>query len=1366
MHGSSAQPHCSSLLCDDLRCRHSRQTATRHCASTAMSTQRSRSRRSFAKAAITAIAIGCVVIGAGAISTVAAKATEWPEQDPAAAASHAASEPLSAPSTPDSSQPQSKFTRNAAMAIEDVIFGSDPSAFQRLNKCPMDIQLVWSNTLNTGVYASSVISHLYPDPTAGAQVIIPGFHRELNILDHDGHHIPGSPISMSSEVYFHSSPLLLDWNKDGIKDIVWVNVDAEVFVINGDPHADSAVLDYPFQLPKLKVKKRWYESLKPAAAPAAVKVEPESGRAGGARKLLSTDEDPSSPRAVMRKQKEKMWMLRRVHRKLKQQTPPTGRRLLQAKGKLGSRHRSRVAAKAAATRAAVKQPEPVPQDSQTEFDGGEEQEEEQPTNVDEPAALNTPLAVAPAAEVHAGNADVHLENLANKYAPGHGLDAPDITNPVDAEEEAFFAAYGRSLQMPEAPVSEEDGVGGAKPLQGGVGLVDDQEEDEQILEGSVGADGKDPWGRWWNDDEASQEQTGDAASDAPEPPRVPEKAGFAGTVPGGTPVPVDDRQLSDFSAEQIQAALDELMKEDPTFMDGLSETLELPPEAHPQATDDGAVDYAASIKALAEKFGKQDQEISSRQRSRQQHTDREDAQEAMETGAKSLPKTGIASKDAQLLEEYRRTQVPGDINSNVMRIIGDDSGALPASDPLNDLLAEQALLDSQVADGLPEEARESLNLFADIAGPSKLREIDPEVAWEMAELDRLYPVLRDEIWVDAHVLATPVLADLNGDDQPELIVSVSYFFDETDYANNPALLRRLGSDVDLKKYVGGGLVVIDLWSHKILWSEHLDLSTDDPHLDSGSKAFIYASPTVIDLDGDGGVEILVATSMGFIYGFNGLTHRLLPGFPLETRMAEIQSGIAVEDLNADGFLEMVVMDSRGNVLCFDHKGQEVWSALISGFASQAATFGDVDGNGILDVVVGTVSGHVWVLDGATGKSIPNFPLRTDGRIVAPITLVNMARPSLPMLGVSAASFARPGLHLIFPSFDGHVYIVDGRTGCTNKLDIGEHAYGMVLVADILGRGKADLLVTTMSGNVFCFATEVDLKDHPLRAWPSQHHGLNGYTAREGYQGVHFTRATRELLAEISGRDFTVEYVIVDERAKQTLASMSPLSPPPAKGEKVDLPVRVHYEIQFHFGGELVGSTVHDTPGVYLFSLSAGRIPQYTTVEIVMLNEHQQRFSDEFVVALNVHFYRIIKVRRATTHSPRLAWFAVSCGALMSLCVCVVCCIAVFGGGPFYHDDRSPGGGQEDAARAARLRGQAASQAAPRQPSKPIVSSSLLSDTHSCFEKLRARLLACAACHRSLCCRGASRCLPRPSLPSERVGSASFRSPPATAPSPE
>jgi hypothetical protein len=39
--------------------------------------------------------------------------------------------------------------------------------------------------------------------------------------------------------------------------------------------------------------------------------------------------------------------------------------------------------------------------------------------------------------------------------------------------------------------------------------------------------------------------------------------------------------------------------------------------------------------------------------------------------------------------------------------------------------------------------------------------------------------------VDAHVLATPSLADINSDGAPELILSVSYFFDEEEFNNNP-----------------------------------------------------------------------------------------------------------------------------------------------------------------------------------------------------------------------------------------------------------------------------------------------------------------------------------------------------------------------------------------------------------------------------------------------------------------------------------------------------------------------------------------------------------------------------------------------------
>lgn len=70
-------------------------------------------------------------------------------------------------------------------------------------------------------------------------------------------------------------------------------------------------------------------------------------------------------------------------------------------------------------------------------------------------------------------------------------------------------------------------------------------------------------------------------------------------------------------------------------------------------------------------------------------------------------------------------------------------------------------------------------------------------------------------------------------------------------------LATLGSSVDITKYVGGGLVVYDLHTRLMKWQTHLDLSTDQTTF----RAHIFSSPTVVDLEGDGSMEILIGTSM-------------------------------------------------------------------------------------------------------------------------------------------------------------------------------------------------------------------------------------------------------------------------------------------------------------------------------------------------------------------------------------------------------------------------------------------------------------------------------------------------------------------------
>ena len=84
----------------------------------------------------------------------------------------------------------------------------------------------------------------------------------------------------------------------------------------------------------------------------------------------------------------------------------------------------------------------------------------------------------------------------------------------------------------------------------------------------------------------------------------------------------------------------------------------------------------------------------------------------------------------------------------------------------------------------------------------------------------------------------------------------------------------------------------------------------------------------------------------------------------------------------------------------------------------------------------------------------------------------------------------------------------------------------VLADDVTGDGLLDLVVSTMSGNVYCIGTHVSY--HPAMAWTSHMNGPSGFTVRDGYHGVWVTPASRAF-HEVLGRWITVEFEIVDQR---------------------------------------------------------------------------------------------------------------------------------------------------------------------------------------------------------------------------------------------
>lgn len=73
-------------------------------------------------------------------------------------------------------------------------------------------------------------------------------------------------------------------------------------------------------------------------------------------------------------------------------------------------------------------------------------------------------------------------------------------------------------------------------------------------------------------------------------------------------------------------------------------------------------------------------------------------------------------------------------------------------------------------------------------------------------------------------------------------------------------MKELGN-IDIGKYLASSIVVFDLDTKQVKWTAELDLSTDKGNY----RAYIYSSPTVADLDGDGYMDILVGTSYGLVY---------------------------------------------------------------------------------------------------------------------------------------------------------------------------------------------------------------------------------------------------------------------------------------------------------------------------------------------------------------------------------------------------------------------------------------------------------------------------------------------------------------------
>jgi outer membrane protein assembly factor BamB len=305
----------------------------------------------------------------------------------------------------------------------------------------------------------------------------------------------------------------------------------------------------------------------------------------------------------------------------------------------------------------------------------------------------------------------------------------------------------------------------------------------------------------------------------------------------------------------------------------------------------------------------------------------------------------------------------------------------------------------------------------------------------------------------------PVVSDVTGDGNGDLVV---IFEDGQIHTFTEGL-------EPIWRYQGGGRIIAlpvftDLNGDRIDDLVFGTLEMDVIALD-GSTGFelwrffdaeseIVTSPVSLHLNNDRIRDVVFSTRKGTLYGLDGENGWGLWRNSLTSRLAGPPS---IADLNDDGERDIVVLTRDGTLAAYGRDGRVLFSWQTDGSYAVPPTVGDIDGDGRNDIVLADTEGRVRVVEGHTRREMWSTNPQ-EGPITGRIVLVDLEGDGI--------------MEIVLPCLSGALLVLAGESGEVRALfNGGGRIWSTPVVRDLNRDRIKEILIGTEAGQVFAVQVE-------------------------------------------------------------------------------------------------------------------------------------------------------------------------------------------------------------------------------------------------------------------------------------------------------